>query len=210
MAFNELVHYFISLLFICSPFSGLSAYLGLTQGLTLEEKRRTGIVAGMTVGVILVSMTWMGSAMLDALGISLPSFQLAGGCVVFLLALSMLNAQTSRIKQTEEDEKAAMHKQSIAIVPLGIPIMAGPGAISAVIFTAGGAKTPIDLIYLSICALFVAFVSGLTLYSANHIERVIGQNGVNIVNRIGGLILAAIAVETLAKGALGLFPGLRG
>ena len=206
--FGELIHYFFSLFFICSPFSALSAYLTLTQDLPLEEKKRTGILAGVAVGVILVLMTWIGAGFLSVLGISLPSFQLAGGAIVFLLALSMLNAETSPMKQSREDRKDAMQKQSIAIVPLAIPLMAGPGGISAVIFTVSSHPGIVNQIYFSICALLVAFIAGLILYTATHLERMIGVTGINIVNRIGGLILAAIAVETMAKGAIGLFPGL--
>ena len=208
MEFNQLVHYFISLLVICSPFSALPALLGMTQGLSVEEKRHTGLIAGIAVGVILLLMTWIGSDFLSFLGISLPSFQVAGGVVVFLLALSMLNAETSRMKQTTEDQKATKRKESIAIVPLAIPLMAGPGAISTVIVSVGNFPGVVNQVYMSICAVFVALVLGLTLYSASRLEKMIGYAGINIINRLAGLILAAMAVEMLAKGASGLFPFL--
>jgi multiple antibiotic resistance protein len=185
MQFSELVNYFISLLVLCSPFSALPALIGLTHGMSDDEKRRTGMIAGIAVGVILVSMTWVGGPFLDFLGISVPAFQVAGGFVVFMLAMSMLNAETSRIKQTTEDQKEARYKHSIAIVPLAIPIMAGPGAISALVL-------------------------GITLYFSTKFERMLGQTGINIVNRIAGLILSAMAVQTIAKGIIGLFPFLGG
>lgn len=210
MKFNQLVHYCISLLVICSPFSALPALLGMTQGLSIEEKKRTGVVAGIAVGVILIVMTWIGSDFLSFLGISLPSFQLAGGVVVFLLALSMLNAEMSRMKQTTEDQREAKSKDSIAIVPLAIPLMAGPGAISTVIISVGNFPGIVNQIYMSLCAAFVALVLGLTLYSATRLEKMIGFTGINIINRLAGLILAAMAVEMLAKGAVGLFPVLKG
>lgn len=206
MDFPQLVNYFISLLVICSPLSALPALLGLARGRTLEEKRRTGIVAGFAVGIILVFVTWIGGPFLDFLGIRVPAFQMAGGTVVFLLALAMLNAEQSRMKQAQEDEGESIHKESIAVVPLAIPIMAGPGAISTVIVAVKDYPGFLNHFYMSISAICAAAVLGVVLYFAGSIEKMLGHTGINIINRLGGLILAAMAVESLARGAVGLFP----
>lgn len=206
MQYNQFVNYFISLLVICSPFAALPALIALTQGLNIEEKRRTGLIAGVAVGVILVSMTWVGGPFLDFLGITVPAFQVAGGFVIFMIALSMLNAETSRIKQTTEDQKEVKRKPSIAVVPLAIPIMAGPGAISTVVVAVNNHPGWLNQVYLSIGALLVALVLGVTLYFATKFEKWLGQTGINIVNRLAGLILAAMAVQILSKGLIGLFP----
>lgn len=208
MKFNEIVNYFISLLVICSPFSALPALIGLTHGMSDDEKRKTGIVAGIAVGIILVMMTWVGGPFLDFLGISVPAFQVAGGFVVFMLAMSMLNAETSRIRQTTEDQKESKHRPSIAIVPLAIPIMAGPGAISTVVVAVNSHPGVLNQIYFSCGAVVVAFVLGVTLYFSTHFEKMLGQTGINIVNRLAGLILSAMAIQTLSKGLIGLFPFL--
>jgi multiple antibiotic resistance protein len=213
MGLTDLVNYFISLLVICSPFSALPALLTLTQGLSDEEKRRTGVIAGMGVGIILIVVTWIGGPALNFLGITVPAFQVAGGFVVFMLALSMLNAETSRMKQTtedqkqtKEDQKVSKQRQSIAIVPLAIPIMAGPGAISTVIVTVNNNPGALNQLFLSLCAVLVAFVLGVTLYFSTNFEKVVGQRGINVVNRLAGLILAGMAVQTLSRGIIGLFP----
>lgn len=208
MKLSEIINYFISLLVICSPFSALPALIGLTQGMSDDEKRKTGIVAGIAVGVILVAMTWVGGPFLDFLGISVPAFQVAGGFVVFMLAMAMLNAETSRIKQTTEDQKEARQRHSIAIVPLAIPIMAGPGAISTVIVAVNSHPGMLNQIYFSCGAIVVALVLGITLYFSTGFEKMLGQTGINIVNRIAGLILSAMAVQTLSNGIIGLFPFL--
>ncbi|MBS0604359.1 MAG: NAAT family transporter [Verrucomicrobia bacterium] len=205
---SQFVNYFISLLVICSPFAALPALLGLTHGLSDKEKKRTGVIAGIAVGVILITMTWIGGPVLDFLGITVPAFQVAGGFVVFLLALSMLNAETSRIKQTTEDQKEARHKPSIAVVPLAIPLMAGPGAISTVIVAVNTHPGVMNQVYYSAGAVLVALTLGITLYFATQFEKMLGQTGINIVNRLAGLILAAMAVQTLSKGIIGLFPFL--
>lgn len=208
MEFSELLSYSVSLLFICNPFSALPALLALTQGRSMDEKRRTGIVSGFAVAVILFISTWIGGPLLQFLGISVASFQCAGGIVVFLLALSFLNAEVSRMKQTTEDQKEAQRKDSIAVVPLAIPLMAGPGAISTVIVHGYSFPGMLSQLYMSLCAIIVALVLGVTLYFAGNVEKMLGHSGINIVNRLGGLILAAIAVETIAKGIVGLFPHL--
>lgn len=208
MTVREFIFYFISLLVICSPFSAVPALLRLSHGLSDEEKKRTGSVAGVAVGIILVVMTWIGSPLLNILGISVPAFQVAGGFVIFLLALSMLNAQTSRIKQTAEDQKETAHRESIAIVPLAIPIMAGPGAISTVVVAANDYPGILNKIFLSVGAILVALVLGITLNFSIRFERMLGQSGINIVNRLAGLILAGMSVQTISKGLLGLFPVL--
>ena len=208
MEYNTFVYYFVSLLVICSPFSALPALISLTQGHSEQEKKKTGLVAGVSVGVILVTMTWIGGPFLDFLGISLPAFQVAGGIVVFLLALSMLNAETSRIRQTTEDQKESKHRNSIAIVPLAIPIMAGPGAISTMIVAVNDNPGIINQVFLSFCGILVALSLGVILYFSAKFEKLLGQRGINIVNRLAGLILAGISVQTLAKGLIGLFPFL--
>jgi multiple antibiotic resistance protein len=206
MELNHFVYYFVSLLVICSPFSALPALLTLTQGLSDEEKKRTGMIAGLGVGIILVTMTWIGGPMLDFLGITVPAFQVAGGFVVFMLALSMLNAETSRMKQTTEDQKETRHKHSMAIVPLAIPIMAGPGAISTVIVAVNDNPGVLNQLSLTAVSILVALALGVTLYFSTRFEKMLGQRGINIVNRLAGLILAGMAVQTLAKGLIGLFP----
>ena len=208
MELSQLISYSISIFVICNPFSALPALLSLTQGRSMEEKKRTGIIAGCAIAVILVTCTWIGGPLLRFLGVSVAAFQCAGGIVVFLIALSFLNAEVSRMKQTSEDQKEAQRKDSIAVVPLAIPLMAGPGAISAVIVQVYSSPGLLSQFYMTICALVVAFVLGTILYFAGNVEKILGHSGINIVNRIGGLILAAIAVETISKGIIGLFPHL--
>lgn len=208
MNLSQLIQFYISLFVICSPFVAVPALISLTQGQSLEKKRQIGIKASISVGAILVIVTWLGGPILNFLGIRLEAFQLAGGGVVFLLALSMLNAQVSKIKQTQEDREEALNKDSIAVVPLAIPLMAGPGAIGNVIVFATSFPGIVNHLYVTICTLLVALTLGVCLYFACSLERLLGVSGLNILSRVGGLILAAIAIEIMAKGLIGLFPGL--
>ncbi len=141
------------------------------------------------------------------LGIHLAAFQVAGGFVLFMMSISMLNAEESSIKQSPEELKERRGDAG-AIVPLAIPIIAGPGAISTVIVSVNEFPGLLNQTIISISAILVALVMGALLYFAANLEKILGQAGINIINRIGGLILAAIAVQTLAVGMMGLFPFL--
>jgi multiple antibiotic resistance protein len=119
----------------------------------------------------------------------------------------MLNAEESPMKNTPEEQK---EKQSDlgAIVPLAIPIIAGPGAISTVIVSVNQFPGLFNQIMISISAILVALAMGVLLYFAANLEKIFGKSGINIINRLGGLILAAISIQTLASGMIGLFPVL--
>lgn len=209
MDFPEFVNHFISLLVIANPLSALPAVLRVTRHQNLDEKRHTGLVSAFAVGVILLVVTWVGTPLLLILGIKLPAFQVAGGVVLFMMSLSMLNAEESSIKHSPEEQKERQSDMG-AIVPLAIPIIAGPGAISTVIVSVNQYPGVFNQVMISISSLLVALVMGILLYFAANLEKVFGKSGINIINRLGGLILAAISIQTLASGVIGLFPVLAG
>lgn len=210
MDFSHFLNFFIGLLVISNPLSALPAVLKITRNQSLTQKRRTGLITAFAVAIIFLVATWIGSPLLMILGIKLPAFQVAGGVVLFMMALSMLTAQPSPIKQTESEEKEKLPTGDTgAIVPLAIPIIAGPGAISTIIVHLNTYPGITNQLILSCSTLLVAFVMGIILFFASNLEKVIGQSGINIINRLGGLILTAIAVQTMADGMMGLFPALK-
>ncbi len=202
MDFSQFFNYFISLLVVTNPLSALPAILKITRNKTLTEKKQTGITASIAVLVVLLVTTWVGFPLLNILGIKLAAFQVAGGAVVFMMALSMLNAEESSLQQTPEEQKST---SSGAIVPLAIPIIAGPGAISTVIVQVNEFGDFFNLMILSAASIFVALIMGALLYSASALEKILGQSRINIINRLGGLFLSAIAIQTIANGIIGLF-----
>lgn len=209
MDLAQFVNHFIGLLVISNPLSALPAVLRITRNLSVPEKRRTGLTAAFAVGIILIVVTWIGSPLLTVLGIQLPAFQVAGGVVLFMMALSMLNAEESSIKHNPEEQKEKKSELGV-IVPLAIPIIAGPGAISTIIVSVSQFPGLLNQVLISISAILVAFVMGILLFFAANLEKLFGISGINIINRLGGLILAAISIQTLANGIMGLFPILKG
>ena len=141
------------------PLAALPAVLRLTRHHSVSEKKHTAFVATSAIGIILLIATWIGTPLLAILGIKLPAFQIAGGGILLVLAISMLNASESSIKQSPEEQKEKYSGESIAIVPLAIPIIAGPGAISTVIVAVNEFPGVLNQIYLSFCALLVTGVS---------------------------------------------------
>jgi multiple antibiotic resistance protein len=204
---SQFVNHFIALLVIANPLSALPAVLRITQNMTLSEKRRAGITSAFAVGIILIMVTWIGMPILMILGIQLPAFQVAGGLVLLLMSFSMLNAEESAIKSTTEEQKER-RTASAAIVPLAIPIIAGPGAISTVIVSVNVYPGLINQLMITISCTLVALSMGVLLYFACNLERILGKSGINIINRVGGLVLAAISIQALANGIIGIFPGL--
>ncbi len=183
---------------LCSPLAAIPVFLSLSSGRTRAERTKIALSSGLAVAIILVLATWFGAPFLNFLGIRIAAFQIAGSVVVFLLALSMLNAETSPMRHTDEENEKKM--PSLAVVPLAIPVMAGPGALSAVIVTSHRYDSLESLIILSTCAILVGLLSAASLYFALPLEKRLGPSGLNIVTRIGGLILAAMAVEIFISG----------
>jgi len=130
-----------------------------------------------------------------------------GGLVVLMLSFSMLRAEQSKFKETKEERQEGIEKESPGITPLGIPLIAGPGAISTVIVNANTYKS--SLIWIIGVAILVSIILWIILHSANFIEKILGRVGINIFTRIGGLILASNAVDTIYKALLEMFPRLR-
>jgi multiple antibiotic resistance protein len=207
---TEYTRFVVALAAIIDPLAAIPFFLQLTESYSLEEKRRTARTAGIAVAVVLAVAALTGDTLLRLMGTSLPAFRVGGGIVMLLMAISMLGAQETPLRQTREEVAASGDKTGIAVVPLGIPLLAGPGAISAVVIQmdrgAGPAHSLLVLASIALVALSCVFV----FRNAARVGRAIGPIGLNVIIRLFGLILAAIAIETIAAGLKLLFPPLAG
>jgi len=158
--------------------------------------------------VILVAAIWGGEAILGFFGISISAFRAGGGLLILMMAIAMLHARQSHARQTPAEADEASEKENIAVVPLAIPLMAGPGAISLVIVDAHQAANWSDRLILSTGIIAVSIMVWLALKLATPIGKKMGATGLNITTRIMGLLLAAIGVQMLASGLAKLLPGL--
>lgn len=192
-----------------NPLGSLSIYLDLTKRMTLEHQRKIAITASIAIFIIMFITLWTGENLLDLLGISIPSFRFAGGIILLLMGLSMLQSKESPVSHTSEDDKAARERQSIAIVPIALPVIIGPGAISTIIIATTDFPSLSNKLLLSFICLVLTLGMGLILYYASTVANFVGASVIKVVTRIMGMLIMAIAVGMLAQGLIGLLPVLQ-
>ncbi len=198
----------VALFAIVNPIGSLPIFISATNGWQKAERSRTARTVAFTVMIVLAVSTFIGDGVLDFFGITIPSFQVGGGILLLLIAISMMHGKQGGTRQTAEEAQTLAEREVIAIVPLSIPLLAGPGAISSMILTAQqhpGFWGHVSL--LLPIALIALFIWGLLLLS-DVITEYLGTIGINIITRLMGIILAAMAVEFIAHGLEGLFPKL--
>lgn len=205
---TEYSRFITGLFVILDPFAAVPIYLVLTKNYTPVERRRISNITALTVFIVLVITSLTGEALLQGMGTSLASFRVGGGIVLLLMALAMLQGQSDSVRSTPAEEAEAEDKNSIAVVPLAIPLLAGPGSISNVIIEMHRSDAQYHGLLVILIIAVVCLLLWIVLRMASRIGKMLGQIGLNIINRLFGLILAAIAVEIMANGLLQLFPGL--
>ncbi len=199
---------FIGLFAIANPIGAIPLLLMMSSGDTRESKNRTVLRCAVAVAIILVGALWIGDAVLGFFGIGVPALRAGGGLLIVLMALSMLHGKISHAKQAPGEAESAVEKDDIAIVPLAIPLIAGPGAISLVIVDSQQAGSLERRALLSVTMLALACSLWLILRMADPIARRVGQTGLNVATRVMGLILLAIGVQMITDGLVVLMPGL--
>ena len=201
----------LTLFAIVDPVGVIPIFLLATRGFSRDQQHRAAWISALTVWLVLVIFTFLGDPMLRFFGIRIEAFSVAGGLLLLMLALSMLQAHVSPMKQTPDEALEAEEKEAVGAVPLGVPLLAGPGAITHVIVAAGAAQgAPLEQAALLIPVSLVALSVWLSFRAAPAIARRMGKTGIHVVTRLMGLIIAAISIEMIARGLAGLFPGLAG
>jgi multiple antibiotic resistance protein len=190
--YNKLL---FGLLAIVSPVSAIPMFIGLVGKRNAQERQHIILVATITSVIVLLLFTYFGEAILNFFGISLSVFKIAGGVLIFLSALDMLRAKASH-----DDVDDGEDSNAIAIVPLAIPILAGPGALSTVIIFSNLDHSSGHNLLMTLVIITVGVIVYALLSIARIVERALGTNGIVVVNRIMGLILAAIAIEFMLDG----------
>jgi multiple antibiotic resistance protein len=198
----------VTLLAIVNPLAIVPFFIHYTQDFTRAQRRRTIWIASFSSFVVIATCALMGLHILEFFGISLASFQVGGGMLLLTSALAMLNAQPAEAKSNEEEMHDAAARASIAVVPLTIPLLTGPATMSTVVIYAEKAKSFWQLATLVGFGLVVALATALCFSLAQPIARGLGKTGINVMTRLMGLILAALAVEVMSDGLVKLFPAL--
>ena len=207
-AFNELraapwVHFWVlalsSIFFLVDPFAAIGSFLAITEHADPERRKRMARKAALTCFIVLTSFAVGGQVIFRMFGITLAAFEIAGGLILLLIGLDMLQARRSTQEAASETEEGA-NKEDIGITPLGIPLLAGPGAISTVMVLMGASPTWQHAIPIFVAIATTALASYLILASADRVRRRMGETGIRIMMRIMGLLLTAIAVQFVING----------
>lgn len=199
----------VGLIAVVNPIGAVPIYLALTEARNDFDSKKMVKSTTVTVALTLLISAFLGKFILAFFGISIPAFRVAGGILIMMMGLQMLQAYTSRTKHRTEEAEEAQSRERISVVPLGIPLLAGPGSITLVIVEGEKAfQQPLHLFALLVSIIGVSVIVYLCLNAAPMIAKRLGKTGVNVFTRIMGLIITAIAVEFMVSGIGRLLPGL--
>lgn len=199
-----------SIFFLVDPFAAIGSFLSITEGADAARRKRMARKGALTCFIVLTSFAVGGQLIFRVLGITLPAFEIAGGVILLLIGLDMMQAKRSATQEVTGDAEEASRKEDAGIVPLGIPMLAGPGAISSVMVMVG--QVP-SLWHWEMGAILgaialTALISYWVLAGAGKVQHVMGETGIRVLVRVMGLMLVALAVQFFVNGLtdLGLVP----
>ncbi|MDO5767996.1 MAG: MarC family protein [Psychrobacter sp.] len=210
---TEIIKIILAFMVLINPFSALTLFLDLTRGYSMNNRRKVARVACLTIFITISFFTVAGEGLLKVLGISIGSFQVAGGILVFLIAINMMNGEGNPVKPNQENFDVEHVTEvppstAAAVVPLAIPMMIGPGGISTVIIYSSQISGIWRVTAVIIAGLLISVFCYLSLMMAGRISRFLGETGLNIMSRIMGMLLAAVAIEIIVSGLRTIFPNL--
>ncbi len=199
---------FVAMIVIVNPLGIIPIFVTMTSDQSDAERKHIARIAAQTVGVALIIATLLGETMLQMFGISIASFKVGGAILIMLNAIAMMQAAPTTDDPTPEEAEEAAKKSSIAVVPLAIPLLAGPGAMSTIVIYASEKKAVLHLGAVILVVVALALVTWLALRIATKVGRAMSTTTLNVATRIMGLLLAALAVEIFASGIVELIPAL--
>ncbi|MCJ8327770.1 MAG: NAAT family transporter [Campylobacterales bacterium] len=208
LEYEEYIKIFFGVFAIMGPFSALPIFVNLTAGKSKREKQTLAKNASIYGLAVALSSVWLGTSILGFFNISIDAFRVAGGILLLSLAINMINAKIPGAKSTPEElEDAKVSNKDLAIIPLAIPLIMGPGAISTVIVFSNVSTSFSHLFIMSLIVAILILNIFLFLRAAAYLSEKLGLTGINVISRIMGIILASIAVEFMSSGLIKLFPG---
>lgn len=203
------LQFFLGLFAIVNPFGTLPIFFSMTAHQYEADRNRTNLITSISIAVILLVSLYFGKIILDAFSISIDSFRVAGGILIVSIAMTMISGKLGEHKQNKEEQKADLTEyDNIAVVPLAMPIMAGPGAIGSTIVWGTRYNSWVDFVGFSIAIVIFALICYVLFRFSAPLVKKLGRTGSNVVTRIMGLILMSLGIEIIVAGLGNLFPGL--
>ena len=191
-----------SVFFLVDPFAVIPMFLAITADSPQNERRLMARRSAWTCAIVLSVFALAGSLIFKMFGITLPAFKIAGGIILLQIGMDMLQARQSATKVTPEETQEGTAKEDASIIPLGMPMLAGPGAISTVMVLVGESHSIWQHVVIYSTIVATAFASFLILSAAGSVQRYMGQTGIRILTRMMGLLLVALAVQFVANGLI--------
>jgi multiple antibiotic resistance protein len=207
---EQLLHGVVALLVIIDPVGSAAIFAALMRGAPEPYRRHMAWRGTLIAGILILAFAFVGAPLLDALGITLPAFRVAGGVLLFLLAVDMVFARPSGIRYpTAREEEEAGHRTDISVFPLAFPLLAGPGALTSIVLLMSRAHSPLEAAGVIAALVIVMAVTLALLLSGSQVVRLFGVTGTNVVGRVLGIILAALAAQYILDGVAQGLPPLR-
>jgi multiple antibiotic resistance protein len=189
-----------SIFFLVDPFAAIPMLLAMTPGDTPARRRRTAASAALTCLIVLAAFAAAGGLIFKVFGITLPAFKIAGGIILIMIGLEMLQARPSGTKQSPEEQAEGATREAIGVIPLGMPMLAGPGAISTVMILVSDSRHWWHYAAVFAAIGLSALISFLVLAAADRVRVYLGETGIRIMTRLMGLLLTALAVQFIING----------
>jgi MarC family membrane protein len=197
----QFAYSFVTLFVIVDPVGTAAVFATLTRAATPEYRRRMALQATLIAGGLLLAFAVVGAQFLDALGISLPAFRIAGGALLFLLATEMVFARPSGIRSpTRPEQEEAQRSTDVSVFPVAFPLLAGPGALTSIVLLIERASSPIEALSVVAALLCVLALTLAALVGTSSVMRFLGVTGANVVSRVLGIILAALGAQFVLDG----------
>jgi multiple antibiotic resistance protein len=204
--FEQLARFFVVFLVVVEPISLLPLFVGLTEGIEEEQRRQMALRAVIISAVILTVFAIVGGPFLKVMSINIESFRIFGGLLLFLIALEMVFARSPGTRTSSKEQQESEEKEDISVFPLAFPFIAGPGALATILLAFGGAAGNPELFAGLLLIVFVVLLITLgVLYLATPAMRVLGVTGTNVISRMFGVLLGALAVQYVIDGLRGSF-----
>ncbi|CAK9885137.1 MAG: hypothetical protein XXXJIFNMEKO3_01529 [Candidatus Erwinia impunctatus] len=207
---SSYIKFFVGLFALVNPVGIIPVFISMTSHQVPAARNKTNLTASLSVAIILWTSLFLGDGILHVFGISIDSFRIAGGILVVTIAMSMISGKLGEDKQNKQEKTETAIRESIGVVPLALPLMAGPGAISSTIVWSTRFTGWQNLLGFSVAIALFAGCCWQLFRLAPLLVRGLGQTGINVVTRIMGLLLMSLGIEFVVTGTKALFPGLAG
>lgn len=202
------IKFFIGLCALVNPIGMIPIFTTMTNNQSFIERKKTNLIANFSASLILIISLFFGNNILNIFGISINSFRIAGGILIISIAFSMISGEFINKIKKEKDQKKEKKIENISVVPLAMPLIAGPGAISSTIVWSTYYFTWINLFICSLVIFLFSFICWLCFQAAPCVVQILGETGINIITRIMGLLLMSLGIEFISTGISAILPGL--